>query len=451
MKNIYAILIILLSAFLFIIPNFPQNQVLAQCVQQRQANCSGSDLYCWCRGCTIDQSGCTFKHYSNDVWQCEGGIYCSTNVTEYVPPGGSCSTVTQCPAPTATPTPTPIPTPICPTSIAAPTNLSPNGTTFSSTTTSVNLSWGVVSDANRYALRLRDNTINPTGTCGSSGVTCWDNVTATSYTVSVTAGHSYTWWVHAIKNASGSCAEVWSSQATANFSISPSFTPTPTSAPISTPTPTPTSSCSGNVALTLNPSTVAPSGTVTPQASGLTNCSGKIISFKSCSSGGGPCLTTVSSCTSSPTGCSGNAFTAPSTGGSYLYSAWIDKNGDGSINSATGEAGSATLTVTATATPTQTPTPIPSSGLYKLIGRAFIDNNQNKIKDIGEICYSGTITVSISGPTPKTPVTYTQDSGCNNSYTFSGLAAGTHTVTIQPISYFSSTSEPAWTNYVIFP
>ena len=118
--------------------------------------------------------------------------------------------------------------------------------------------------------------------------------------------------------------------------------------------------CSGSAALTLTPSTVAVSGSVTPAASGLTSCSGKTISFKSGSCSG----TQVSSCTSTSTGCTGTAFTAPSTAGSYTYFACIDQNTDGDFAD-TGESDSELLTVTAAPTCTLTSatiTPVCSGG-----------------------------------------------------------------------------------------
>ncbi len=98
--------------------------------------------------------------------------------------------------------------------------------------------------------------------------------------------------------------------------------------------------CSGTVALTLNPSTVAPGGSVTPSASGLSGCDGNTTYFRSDSCGG----TQVSSCVVSGSGCTGTAFTAPSTTGIYTYYVCIDKNEDGDFADA-GESDSATLTV----------------------------------------------------------------------------------------------------------
>lgn len=84
-------------------------------------------------------------------------------------------------------------------------------------------------------------------------------------------------------------------------------------------------SCTGPVALTLDPSIAQPSSSVTPTASGLNNCKGKTVSFKkdSCA------RTTVSSCTSIAGGCAGAAFKAPAAAGNYTYFACIDKTGDG--------------------------------------------------------------------------------------------------------------------------
>src|SRR3989338_8392395 len=91
-----------------------------------------------------------------------------------------------------------------------------------------------------------------------------------------------------------------------------------------------TQACTGSVILTLNPQTVESGKTVTPSASGLSNCAGKTVYFKQDSCSG----TEVSSCAiSSPgTGCSGNAFTSSGSPGEYTYFACIDKNGDSDFN-----------------------------------------------------------------------------------------------------------------------
>ncbi len=113
--------------------------------------------------------------------------------------------------------------------------------------------------------------------------------------------------------------------------------------------------CSGNVALALDPSTVVAASGVSPSASGLSNCNGKIVNFRRTSCTG----TLVGSCTSGSTGCTAtSAFTAPGTTGSYTYYACVDKNSDGTIGAvSTGESGSAVLTViSATSTTSSTTT-----------------------------------------------------------------------------------------------
>lgn len=75
-----------------------KSQAATTCVDQRAPDCSGDDLYCWCRGCTILQQGCTFINYQPGGWQCKSGDICSGNAVEYVPAGADCSKVTQCPA-----------------------------------------------------------------------------------------------------------------------------------------------------------------------------------------------------------------------------------------------------------------------------------------------------------------------------------------------------------------
>lgn len=105
------------------------------------------------------------------------------------------------------------------------------------------------------------------------------------------------------------------------------------------PNPTPTE-CQGNIVLTLDPSTVAPAGSVTLSASAseLSNCDNKVVYFVE----GLLCLydqqgsiqSVISFCTipAGGTGCTPeppfNTFTAPNTPDIYFYSACIDKNGD---------------------------------------------------------------------------------------------------------------------------
>ena len=100
----------------------------------------------------------------------------------------------------------------------SPTGLSPNGTTLPGTTTSVTMSWSPTPGATKYAIRLQDNTDgtirDPRNNCPVNTIDlCVNDITSTSYSAPVTAGHSYTWWVHA-GNAAG-----YSSQTYGSFSV----------------------------------------------------------------------------------------------------------------------------------------------------------------------------------------------------------------------------------------
>ncbi len=92
------------------------------------------------------------------------------------------------------------------------------------TTTSVTLTWQAVSGAQSYAVRVQDPADpalrDPRNSCSSSYV-CQDGVIGTSYTVPVTPGRQYSWWVHSTVGGINSPAE-W-----ASFKV------------VSTPTPPP--------------------------------------------------------------------------------------------------------------------------------------------------------------------------------------------------------------------
>ena len=88
---------------------------------------------------------------------------------------------------------------------AAPTNLQPL-TNTNVPAGSVTLRWNAVVGATKYALRVDDATANSwTNSCATinPGDVCNDNITATSYTYNVVAGHNYHWWVHALNNCGG--------------------------------------------------------------------------------------------------------------------------------------------------------------------------------------------------------------------------------------------------------
>ena len=120
-----------------------------------------------------------------------------------------------------------------------------------------------------------------------------------------------------------------------SFTIPPTTT---TTQPTTTTTTQPT--CSGEVSFSLSPTSTQTSGSVTPFVSGLSNCNGPVYFKKDSCSG-----TQVSSCSISGSGCTGTAFTAPSTAGTYTYYACFDKNGDGDYSDL-GESDWNTLTVT---------------------------------------------------------------------------------------------------------
>ncbi|MBI3083285.1 MAG: hypothetical protein HYY90_02840 [Candidatus Omnitrophica bacterium] len=102
---------------------------------------------------------------------------------------------------------------------APPTLLAPiHKTTLPATTSSTILSWNPVPGATWYAVRANDTTDpsrrDPRNTCaGNPHYLCLD-VSATTITLPVHAGHSYTWWVHAI-DAAGQVSD----PATATFTI----------------------------------------------------------------------------------------------------------------------------------------------------------------------------------------------------------------------------------------
>jgi hypothetical protein len=92
-------------------------------------------------------------------------------------------------------------------------------------------------------------------------------------------------------------------------------------------------SCSGSVSLTLNPPVVAPNGYVTPSASGLSDCNGKLVEFKKVKLGRTSMCsdTTISSCIlSDGSSCTGTPFIAyPEYGIMGLIDVCVDKNRDG--------------------------------------------------------------------------------------------------------------------------
>lgn len=137
----------------------------------------------------------------------------------------ACATAQATPTPTISPTPTPTATPNC--SVPpVPTNLAPVGAV---TPTRVTLSWSAVAGASRYILRVDDQQNAWNGQCQvNAGDICVGDdgkLTATSYTFTAAAGHSYNWWVQSV-NDCGASAGV-----NKVFTVTAATTPTPIPAP----------------------------------------------------------------------------------------------------------------------------------------------------------------------------------------------------------------------------
>ncbi|MEN9328523.1 MAG: hypothetical protein RI947_1331 [Candidatus Parcubacteria bacterium] len=116
-----------------------------------------------------------------------------------------------------------------------PTSLRPNGTVTNGVNTV--LTWDVVTNASKYALRIND--IGGSGTTGyvPDADVVADNIPTNSYSHTFTQGHVYKWWVHAIN----SCGD-WSASNEAFIYVSGpgGATPSPTSLPTATPVSRPT-------------------------------------------------------------------------------------------------------------------------------------------------------------------------------------------------------------------
>ncbi len=100
----------------------------------------------------------------------------------------------------------------------APKGLSPKDAGFPNPTTQVTLSWLPVTGA-KYAVRASDETDpslrDPRNNCANDyHYLCVNNLTATSITLPVRVGHTYNWWVHAVRDTQFSAAAI------AGFSVS---------------------------------------------------------------------------------------------------------------------------------------------------------------------------------------------------------------------------------------
>ncbi len=118
----------------------------------------------------------------------------------------------------------------------APTGLLPNGTALAQGATSVTLKWNAVAGTQTYPIRVQDTTSGAApllyeNTCGNTNLVCKDNLTTTSYSFSVQAGHSYKWWVHSIVSGA------WSDAAYATFTVPAAPVNAPTISLTRTPSP----------------------------------------------------------------------------------------------------------------------------------------------------------------------------------------------------------------------
>lgn len=100
----------------------------------------------------------------------------------------------------ASPTPAPAVQP------AQPISISPESGTFSADTRSVTLTWGPVAGDVTYAVRVDDKTDSTArdsrNNCpGNPHYVCINGIRGTSIAISVTPGHTYAWWVHAVAQA----------------------------------------------------------------------------------------------------------------------------------------------------------------------------------------------------------------------------------------------------------
>jgi len=65
------------------------------------------------------------------------------------------------------------------------------------------LKWNAVTGATKYAIRINDLTNGWVGDCSlaqNTGDVCNDNISGTTYSFTTTPGHTYSWWVHAVKD-----------------------------------------------------------------------------------------------------------------------------------------------------------------------------------------------------------------------------------------------------------
>lgn len=91
-----------------------------------------------------------------------------------------------------------------------------------------------------------------------------------------------------------------------------------------------------------------------------------------------------------------------------------------------------------TSKPFTTTAPLPGTKTYTIEGFVFVDTNPDGVMRSYEKCYEGSVTIEILGSEHKT--TYTQDVSCFSKYTFTGLRAGSYTVSANPIPPYEFTT-----------
>lgn len=107
-------------------------------------------------------------------------------------------------------------------SLVPPTILSPaNGAVVTNTLNTVTISWGAVSGATGYAVRMIDNqdsSIRDSRNSSGCAYLCIDTYAGTSITMNVRTGHTYSFWIHSRAGTGSYPGPSWSSSNARDFS-----------------------------------------------------------------------------------------------------------------------------------------------------------------------------------------------------------------------------------------
>ncbi|HKZ45393.1 MAG TPA: hypothetical protein VJ343_01685, partial [archaeon] len=161
-------------------------------------------------------------------------------------------------------------------------------------------------------------------------------------------------------------------------------------------------------------------GSVTPKVTGLSTCDNKVVYFKSGSCSGAQ----FSTCTLklADATCTGSAFNAPSTAGSYTYYACLDMNGDGDTIDV-GESNSKILSIAASSPTvgslTFSPSPVDLiTGGKKFIKVTATVTNGDGASEISS-CSGYLWNTTVTSPYTASKATYTNSSclrsGCSGT------------------------------------